>query len=159
MKFYLASFVFITLISAKAFAHSGGTDSNGCHSGSQPYHCHNTGNGKTDDSVDLGAWDINLGYQYQFEDSDLIPFIGASIGKSEKSDDTVFGANLGFKLQSGWYASYVSTSKSFQLGYEFIHISANSDYFGLGIRFPFSSADTNKSSIYSSGSILFSSDD
>ena len=23
-------------------AHSGGTDSNGCHSGSQPYHCHNS---------------------------------------------------------------------------------------------------------------------
>ncbi|MBA4274919.1 MAG: YHYH domain-containing protein [Alphaproteobacteria bacterium] len=22
------------------FAHSGGTDANGCHAGSQPYHCH-----------------------------------------------------------------------------------------------------------------------
>lgn len=26
-------------------AHSGGTDSNGCHSGSQPYHCHGGGSG------------------------------------------------------------------------------------------------------------------
>ena len=25
-------------------AHSGGTDSNGCHAGSQPYHCHNSKN-------------------------------------------------------------------------------------------------------------------
>ncbi len=23
-----------------AYAHSGGTDKNGCHAGSQPYHCH-----------------------------------------------------------------------------------------------------------------------
>lgn len=26
-----------------AFAHPGGTDSSGCHAGSQPYHCHNSG--------------------------------------------------------------------------------------------------------------------
>jgi hypothetical protein len=25
-----------------ASAHSGGTDSNGCHSGTQPYHCHSS---------------------------------------------------------------------------------------------------------------------
>jgi hypothetical protein len=27
--------------SSVSFAHSGGTDSNGCHAGTKPYHCHN----------------------------------------------------------------------------------------------------------------------
>ena len=36
-----------------AFAHSGGTDANGCHAGSQPYHCHN-GSGSSSGSVDSG---------------------------------------------------------------------------------------------------------
>jgi len=31
--------------SDKATAHSGGLDSNGCHSGSQPYHCHRSSSG------------------------------------------------------------------------------------------------------------------
>lgn len=100
-----------------------------------------------------------MGYQYQVEQTNLIPFIGASLGKSEKNEDTNFGANLGIKLQNGWYASYVSTSKSFQLGYEFVHMSANSDYLGIGIRFPFANSDKDNSSIYSSGSMLFSGDE
>ncbi|MEZ8088302.1 YHYH domain-containing protein [Vibrio sp. 1S139] len=28
-------------VSGLAFAHSGGTDANGCHAGTKPYHCHN----------------------------------------------------------------------------------------------------------------------
>ena len=33
--------LFIALImSSPALAHSGGTDKNGCHAGSKPYHCH-----------------------------------------------------------------------------------------------------------------------
>ena len=158
MKFYLASFLLITLIPTQALSHSGGTDNKGCHAGSQPYHCHNNKN-DSETSISVGAWDINLGYQYQFEQSDFIPFIGTSVGKSEEYGDTNFGVNLGLKFQNGWYASYVSTSKSFQLGYEFIHISANSDYFGIGIRFPFGNTDSNNSSIYSSGSVLFSGDE
>ena len=31
------------LLSSILYAHSGGTDSNGCHAGSQPYHCHGGG--------------------------------------------------------------------------------------------------------------------
>lgn len=33
------------LLPATGFTHSGGTDKNGCHAGSQPYHCHNGGGG------------------------------------------------------------------------------------------------------------------
>ena len=29
-----------TLVTAQLAAHSGGLDKNGCHAGSQPYHCH-----------------------------------------------------------------------------------------------------------------------
>jgi len=37
----MKNFLFVSLfISAQLFAHSGGTNSDGCHSGSQPYHCH-----------------------------------------------------------------------------------------------------------------------
>jgi hypothetical protein len=30
----------VVLFSTLSFAHSGGTDANGCHAGSKPYHCH-----------------------------------------------------------------------------------------------------------------------
>jgi len=32
--------IFAFSIASAAYAHSGGLDQNGCHSGSQPYHCH-----------------------------------------------------------------------------------------------------------------------
>ena len=35
--------MFSLLFSSTLYAHSGGTDSNGCHAGSQPYHCHGGG--------------------------------------------------------------------------------------------------------------------
>ena len=38
-----ASVILMTVIPAVGMGHSGGTDENGCHSGSQPYHCHNDG--------------------------------------------------------------------------------------------------------------------
>jgi hypothetical protein len=158
MKFYLASFFLAALIPTQALSHSGGTDSNGCHAGSQPYHCHNS-QSDSETSISVSAWDINLGYQYQIKQTSFMPFIGASLGKNEEYGDTNFGVNLGLKLQNGWYASYVSTSKSFQLGYGVIHMSANSDYLGIGIRFPFGNTNSNNSSVYSSGSMLFSSDE
>ncbi|MBL4799312.1 MAG: YHYH domain-containing protein [Oleispira sp.] len=34
-------FIAISSASLTSFAHSGGTDSEGCHSGSKEYHCHN----------------------------------------------------------------------------------------------------------------------
>ncbi|MFC0158883.1 YHYH domain-containing protein [Mameliella alba] len=37
------SFCLFALGASPALAHSGGTDANGCHAGSQPYHCHNGG--------------------------------------------------------------------------------------------------------------------
>lgn len=164
MKSHLVIFALVALISTQAVSHSGGTDSNGCHAGSQPYHCHNSKNnsksdGEASGSAHVGAWDINFGYQHKFEQANFIPFIGASLGKSEKHGDTDFGINLGVRFQNGWHASYVSTSKSFQLGYKFVHVSANSGYFGIGMRLPFGSADGNSSSFYYGGSILFSGDE
>ena len=43
MKILIASVMFLFLLVSvePAFSHSGGTDSSGCHAGSQPYHCHN----------------------------------------------------------------------------------------------------------------------
>ena len=43
MKFIIPqSFFFILVIfSGELLAHSGRTDSDGCHAGSKPYHCHN----------------------------------------------------------------------------------------------------------------------
>lgn len=32
--------VMMLAVSGLAMAHSGGTDSEGCHAGSKPYHCH-----------------------------------------------------------------------------------------------------------------------
>lgn len=166
MKFYLAGFLLFFLIPIEAISHSGGTDSNGCHAGSQPYHCHNSNNddylnntNNTNTTIGVGAWDVNVGYQYQIEKTNFIPFIGASLGKSEDHETTKSGINLGIKLQNGWYTSYVTTSKSIQLGYEFVHISANPDYIGIGIRFPFLNTAINNSSVYSSASILFSGDE
>lgn len=43
MKKHFISFVILAgfvLTSTTVIAHSGGTDANGCHAGSQPYHCH-----------------------------------------------------------------------------------------------------------------------
>ncbi|MFW7342564.1 YHYH domain-containing protein [Pollutimonas sp. H1-120] len=37
----IIAIAFISLFSTSfAYAHSGGTDKNGCHAGSKPYHCH-----------------------------------------------------------------------------------------------------------------------
>ena len=54
MKTLIASVMFLFLLVSvePAFSHSGGTDSSGCHAGSQPYHCHNR---KYDDDDDNGC--------------------------------------------------------------------------------------------------------
>ena len=36
----LSALAFEACFALRAYAHSGGTDSNGCHAGTQPYHCH-----------------------------------------------------------------------------------------------------------------------
>ena len=37
----------ITVSDGAVYAHSGGVDKNGCHSGSRPYHCHSRSSGGT----------------------------------------------------------------------------------------------------------------
>ena len=44
-----------------AFAHSGGTDSNGCHGGSVPRHCHGGGGSSSDSGDTLKIIGISLG--------------------------------------------------------------------------------------------------
>lgn len=148
----------LALLPLSIFAHSGGTDSNGCHSGSEAYHCHN--NKSNSPSISIGGWDVNAGYQYQIFESKLIPFLGLSYGKSEHELNSTAGWNLGMKHEDGWYASFVSTSKSVQLGYGFFHVAANQDYLGLGLRVPFGySRSSGQSAGYYSGTMLFSSSD
>jgi len=162
MKLFFLIVIAASFFPINVVAHSGGTDSKGCHAGSQPYHCHNSKNGSSEAlSISVVAWDMNVGYQYHVNQSFFIPFIGASLGKSDKNKDVILGGNFGVKLQNGWYAGYVSTSKSIQLGYNFWHVSANSEYLGLGLRFrfPWYAGSENKSSVYYSGSLLVTEDE
>ncbi len=49
MKYPLVILLSICMC-VQTFAHSGGTDSRGCHAGSQPYHCHNPKSGNSSSS-------------------------------------------------------------------------------------------------------------
>ena len=40
MKKFFALTIVALLTASNVAAHSGGTDANGCHAGTQPYHCH-----------------------------------------------------------------------------------------------------------------------
>ena len=149
-----------------ALAHSGGTDSNGCHAGSQPFHCHNgstsSGNsGSTESDVSFGsldAWDLNLGYRYNFDGASPVPYFGLSIGKQYGDEDIAVGADLGVKFRQGFYLGYASTSNSVQLGFNAIHLSVNNNSIGLGIRFPFDRTSPISSTFYFSGSGLVGTD-
>jgi len=159
MKFFLITFLLVTFISTKAYSHSGGTNSDGCHAGSKPYHCHNGGS-SGNESLDFSGWDFNLGYQYHIDETPFIPYAGLSVGKYNDHEDTSIGIDFGLKHQDGWYAGFVSTSKSVQLGYRFVHFSANSDSIGIGVKFTFGGSDfKNQSSIYSSGTVFFAGDE
>jgi len=50
MKKTIIAALVVTLVPGAVFAHSGGTDANGCHAGSQPYHCHNSGSSSSENS-------------------------------------------------------------------------------------------------------------
>ena len=162
----LLQFILFTIFSCNAIAHSGGTNSAGCHAGTQPYHCHvsNDGTGgssstgtSSDFSIDgVDAWDLNLGYRYSFDGASPIPYFGLSVGKRYDSEDVVVGADLGLHFTQGFYVGFVSTSNSIQLGFRALHLSFNQDSIGLGIRFPFNKSHLPTSSVYFSGSGLFS---
>ena len=42
MKQIITTILAATFMTTVAMAHSGGTNANGCHAGSKPYHCHNS---------------------------------------------------------------------------------------------------------------------
>ena len=163
MKIIQMFFILIIFFSTKIFSHSGGTDSRGCHGGSETYHCHNgntnSSTKETDGDDSFSAYDLNIGYQYHIEDTLFIPYAGLSLGNDEIGkdkhafDEYDIGVNLGLKFQNGWYIDYTSTSKSTKLGYRFLHLSLNSNFLGFGFRFPFhhNSDSSNQSFIYFSG--------
>lgn len=161
MKYVM--FLFAISFPVLSHAHSGDTDQNGCHAGTKPYHCHNAKTGNDIHSWDIDAdWDVSIGYQHHFAKHQLIPFVGLSIGESEKtsnpiddSDSINLGYNVGLAFERSWYMGYVSTSDSIQLGYKFVHLSASSNAFGLGLRFPLCIIYGEHSGFYGSGSVLF----
>ncbi len=58
-----------------SFAHSGGTDGNGCHAGTKPYHCHNGSDASsslsgTDVAVVVGATFLAVGAIWYFSQCD-----------------------------------------------------------------------------------------
>lgn len=53
MKRAIIAALVAALVPSTLFAHSGGTDANGCHAGSQPYHCHNSRSSSSENSDDL----------------------------------------------------------------------------------------------------------
>ena len=73
MKYVLA-LIFI-LLANFAFAHSGGLDKNGCHSGSQKYHCHK----KINKSALPKPGDILEGQVTRVRDGDTIEVNGVAI--------------------------------------------------------------------------------
>lgn len=154
-------------------AHSGGTDANGCHAGSRPYHCHNNNNNNNNNNGSSGSggssgssnakneeskiiWDLNFGYVFELQDSEVYPFAGMSIGKNDPDGSVSLGANFGVQHHKGLYMSVVTTSKSIQVGYKFGHVSFGSDYIGFGFKFSLGQPKRSVTSpFYLSASSLF----
>ncbi len=151
----------LSILSVNVFAHSGRTNKNGCHAGNKPYHCHiGRNNGQTNansgqsNSTKTQAWDLNLGYQFQIDKFSCFPYIGASIGQSDKNNSASLGLDVGLRLKNGIYIGGTNTSKSFKFGYKFFHLSAgNRKRIGIGFTYPFY---LQNSAFYASGSVLFS---
>jgi len=165
--------VLLILLSSHLFAHSGGTDQNGCHAGSQPRHCHggststpstfssDSSSNSDLESISVPAWDINLGFKWFIDDGSPIPYFGLSFGKEYEEEDVALGADLGIESGSGIYFGYVSTSNSLQLGFRALHLSVNQNSIGIGLRFPPGGRRNVplNSTIYFSGSGLFVDED
>jgi len=164
LRKYMA-FIFFFLMPGFVLAHSGGTDANGCHAGSRPYHCHNNGssgsggssgssNSKNEESKII--WDVNFGYMFELQNSEIYPFGGMSIGKNDPDGNASLGANFGIQHHKGLYMGVVTTSKSIQVGYKFGHVSFGSDYIGFGFKFSLGQLKRSVTSpFYFSASSLF----
>lgn len=159
MKFSIVFLLLCFFYIPNTYAHSGGTDKNGCHAGSQPYHCHNGGSSSENAGLDFNGWDFNLGYQYLIDESQISPYIGFSVGRSDHHESIQGGIDFGFKHRDGFYAGYVTTSESVQLGYNFFHVSVNSNGIGFGLRCSFGDSEVKKPlPFYYSGSFLASTE-
>lgn len=65
--FFRGFLLLVLSFSSTCFAHSGRTDSNGCHSGSEPYHCHSdssqndSASSSSSDPTSIGLYHLALG--------------------------------------------------------------------------------------------------
>ena len=73
---YKFLFSVLIFISVNGFGHSGSTDKNGCHAGSQPYHCHNE---KKAQSRSFDAKEIITGTITHVRDGDTFEVDGVPI--------------------------------------------------------------------------------
>jgi hypothetical protein len=77
MKYFL---LYVAILwTVEATAHSGGTDANGCHAGSQPYHCHG---GSDEGEINTDALLIGLGVVVVISGLVALIWWGASINSS-----------------------------------------------------------------------------
>ena len=119
------------LMADSALAHDTVFEEDNCHwSPQEGEHCHYK-------VPEISAMDISLGYQFELEKSPLVPFVGVSYGKKWYQDSEL-GGIVGVKYENGFYASYVSTTKSLQVGLTIAHISFNHESIGLGMSVPLS---------------------
>lgn len=138
----------LLLIAAVAFSnlslsHSGGTDSNGCHSGSQPYHCHNDNNSSSSSSD--SETDDGIGFSASMRDI----AIGATISSlsysayknfTQPTYLSPFGLGVGSSYIDSKFPIFVN-SKVYEkdsvinLGYyKPVHYKVSFDlYYGLGV--------------------------
>ena len=78
---------FLIVTAAPAWAHSGGTDSGGCHAGSRPYHCHNSKGGDSNDTVWIilgGILAVWLVYEYVLKP--ILPMPHADLSDIQEGD-------------------------------------------------------------------------
>ncbi|WP_163936475.1 hypothetical protein [Paraferrimonas sp. SM1919] len=137
------------LIAGTAVAHDTSFEDDNCHwSPQEGEHCHYK-------VPEISAMDVSLGYQFELEKSSLVPFVGVSYAK-KWHQDSEFGGIVGLRHQDGMYASYVSTTKTLQIGISIAHLSFNHESIGLGMSVPltFFSNKQNSSSPFVNLSLL-----
>ncbi|OED51203.1 hypothetical protein BEI46_06980 [Aliivibrio fischeri] len=158
IKKLFTTLVLFQCIPTTSFAHSGNTDSSGCHNDyiNGGYHCHN-GGGSSGSSFNFdldSIYDINIGYQHHISDTSLIPYIGFSVGIPHYDSSTKTGTDYGLRFEEGLYLGYNTASESYRIGYKKIHISFNNEYIGLGFKLPLTNDVIDQSALYFSGSYL-----
>lgn len=94
--------ILLALSLQTANAHSGGTDENGCHAGSQPYHCHNSGDSSdsySDEPLFPEDFGFKVGHIANISTMAVMALIPASTINS--LDSNIYSFSV-FGLGAGW---------------------------------------------------------